>query len=155
MGHDCNAQPPGPQAKLAFDLLRTSSEVSVLRTGPAVLLIGLLAAAGAGCRHAVLVADNAPKPEQARATISGTLVRPETKAPVPGREVVVTENTTHARFTATTNATGGFTLLVDPGTYHLDVTLQPGEGLVNPPMALTVGRADIKSGIEIVLGASR
>ncbi len=126
-----------------------------MRAGYGLLLLVLLAPLAAGCRHAVIVADNGPKPEQVRATISGTVLRPETKAPVAGRQVVATENTTGARFTATTNPTGGFTLLVDPGTYHLDVTLQSGEGVVNPPAALVVGRGEIKSGLEIVLGQSR
>ena len=112
----------------------------------------IVAVVGAACRHSVMVVDNGPKPEGARATISGTLVTPQTKQPVAGRQVTATENTSAARFTATSNASGGFTLLVDPGTYHLNVTLQSGEGVLDPPTSIAVGPGEIKSNIELVVG---
>lgn len=112
----------------------------------------ILVVLSAACHHSVMVVDNGPKPEGARATISGTLVTPETKQPVAGREVTATENTSAARFTATSNSSGGFTLLVDPGTYHLNVTLQPGEGVLDPPTSIAVGPGEIKSNIQLVVG---
>lgn len=117
----------------------------------AFALVGLIAIT-TGCHHSVMVLDNGPKPEHSRGTISGTLVTPETKQPVPGRQVTATENTSAATFTATTNTSGGFTLLVDPGTYHLNVTLQPGEGVLDPPTSIAVGPGEIKSNIELVVG---
>jgi carboxypeptidase family protein len=112
----------------------------------------ILAVAVAACHHSVMVVDNGSKPAGARATISGTLVTPETKQPVAGRQVTATENTSAAKFTAMSNSSGGFTLLVDPGTYHLDVTLEPGEGVLDPPMAIAIGPGEIKSNIQVVVG---
>lgn len=114
--------------------------------------LSFVAATAAACHHSVLVVDNGPKPEHARATISGTLVTPETKQPVAGRQVTATENGSGATFTATTNTSGGFTLLVDPGTYHLNVTLQPGEGVLDLPASVDVGPGEIKSNIQMVVG---
>ena len=120
--------------------------------GRLVVSLAFIVATGAACRHSVLVVDNGPKPEGARATISGTLVTPETKQPVAGRQVTATENGSGATFTATTNASGGFTLLVVPGTYHLNVTLQPGEGVLDPPTSIDVKPGEIKSNIQMVVG---
>ena len=40
---------------------------------------------------------------------------------------------TSQRFSATTNVTGGFTIKVPPGEYHLEVDLQPGQKAVKEP----------------------
>jgi hypothetical protein len=120
--------------------------------GRLAVSLACIVATAAACHHSVLVVDNGPKPEGAGATISGTLVTPETKQPVAGRQVTATENGSGAKFTATTNASGGFTLLVDPGTYHLNVTLQPGEGVLDPPTSIAVGPGEIKSNIQMVVG---
>jgi hypothetical protein len=114
--------------------------------------LAFIVATASACHHSVMVVDNGPKPEHARATISGTLVTPEAKQPVADRQVTATENTSRAKFTATTNASGGFTLLVDPGTYHLDVVLRAGEGVVDPPTEIAVGPGEIKSNIQLTVG---
>lgn len=118
----------------------------------AVVVCAMVAVAFSACHHSVLVVDNAPKPDEVRATISGTLTTPHDRQPVPGRVVTAVENTTSARFEAVTNPAGGFTLLVDPGTYRLEVPLQPGEGVIDTPTAITVKRGDIKSDITLTLG---
>jgi len=118
----------------------------------AIVLAVALGAASAGCRHAVMVMDNAPKPDEARATLSGTVTTPNDVRPVAGRLVVAIEQGSDRKYQATTNPAGGFTLLVEPGTYRLEVTLQPGEGVVDPPTSLTVGRGEIKSGIALKVG---
>ena len=116
------------------------------------VVFAVVLAAASGCRHSVMVVDNGPKPDEARATLSGIVTTPNDLHPVPGRVVAAIEQGSARRYQATTNPAGGFTLLVEPGTYRLEVTLQAGEGLVNPPTRLTVGRGEIKSGIELKVG---
>jgi hypothetical protein len=129
-----------------------AAAVAVPRPVLAVVVAVALAGASAACRHSVLVVDNAPKPDEARATLSGTVTTPNGHAPIPGRVVAAIEQGSARRYQATTNPAGGFTLLVEPGTYRLEVALQPGEGVVDPPSNLTVSRAEIKSGIQLKVG---
>jgi hypothetical protein len=136
-------------------LLSSPREVAVPRAVLAVVFAVALAGASAACHHSVLVADNGPKPDGARATLSGTLRSPNGEHPVPGHVVTAVQQGSARRYQATTNPAGGFTLLVEPGTYRFEVALQAGEGLLDPPHGITVGRGEIKSGIELKLGKTR
>jgi Carboxypeptidase regulatory-like domain len=120
-----------------------------LRTAVLTLSVAVLASA---CRHAVPVVDNSPKPANPQGTIAGTVTTPATERPLAGRVVRAINNASGAEFRATTNNSGGFTLMVPPGRYRLDVVLQAGEGLVHPPDAINVGAGDIDSNIALVVG---
>ena len=52
-----------------------------------------------------------------------------------------------------TNVTGGFTIKVPPGEYHLEVDLQPGEKIVREPGTVHINKSDLDANLEIVVGS--
>ena len=60
---------------------------------------------------------------------------------------------TSQRFSAVTNVTGGFTIKVPPGEYHLEVDLQPGEKVVKDPGVVHINKSDLDANLEIVVGS--
>lgn len=119
------------------------------------LALGIVALVFAGCRRGVPVVDTAPKPAIARGTITGTVRGPEGTSPVSGRTVEIVNVETSERHTVTTSENGGFTIELQPGTYRLDVRLQPGETLSKHPGIVKLDRGDIDSHIEFVIASAR
>jgi hypothetical protein len=60
---------------------------------------------------------------------------------------------TSQRFSAVTNVTGGFTIKVPPGEYHLEVDLQPGEKIIKEPGVVHINKSDLDANLEIVVGS--
>jgi hypothetical protein len=60
---------------------------------------------------------------------------------------------TSQRFSAVTNVTGGFSIKVPPGEYHLEVDLQPGEKIVKEPGVVHINKSDLDANLEIVVGS--
>ena len=87
----------------------------------------------------------------ARGTISGTVRGADNTAPAVGRQVEAVEVDSGARFSATTNVTGGFTMMVPKGHYRLKVALLEGESVARDPGVIDIGTSDADSKIEIVL----
>jgi hypothetical protein len=69
--------------------------------------------------------------------------------------VEAVEVDTAARYTATTNVTGGFTIMVPKGHYRLKVALREGESVARDPGVVDIGTSDADSKIEIVLAGGR
>jgi carboxypeptidase family protein len=113
-----------------------------------------LLAAGA-CRTVAPVVGGGDVPG-ARGTISGTVRGADNTAPAVGRKVEAVEVDTGARYDATTNVTGGFTIMVPKGRYRLSVALLEGESVEKDPGVISIGTSDADSRIDIVLsGGSR
>jgi hypothetical protein len=70
-----------------------------------------------------------------------------------GRAVHAVQVGTSQRFSAVTNVTGGFTIKVPPGDYHLEVDLQPGEKVVREPGTVHINKSDLDANLEIVVGS--
>jgi hypothetical protein len=70
-----------------------------------------------------------------------------------GRGVHAVQVGTSQRFSAVTNVTGGFTIKVPPGDYHLEVDLQPGEKIVREPGTVHINKSDLDANLEIVVGS--
>jgi hypothetical protein len=70
-----------------------------------------------------------------------------------GRGVHAVQVGTSQRFSAVTNVTGGFTIKVPPGEYHLEVDLQPGEKIVKEPGVVHINKSDLDANLEIVVGS--
>ena len=60
---------------------------------------------------------------------------------------------TSQRFSAVTNVTGGFSIKVPPGEYHLEVDLLPGEKIVKEPGVVHINKSDLDANLEIVVGS--
>jgi hypothetical protein len=124
------------------------------RTVAVLLALCSLAPVGA-CRTAGPVIGGGDVPG-ARGTISGTVRGADNTAPAVGRLVEAIEVDTAVRHSATTNITGGFTMMVPKGNYRLKVVLLEGETVAQDPGVIHIGTSDADSKIEIVLaGGSR
>lgn len=121
-----------------------------------VLSLGILALLFNGaCRRGVPVVDLGPKPPDARGTLTGIVRGPEGTSPVIGREVQIVNTETGARHNALTAENGGFTIQLPAGKYRFELPLRDGETLVKRPGVVDLGKGDIDSHIEFVLGAVR
>jgi hypothetical protein len=105
-----------------------------------------------GCRSvAIPPAEEAPAVE---GTLAGTVRGPEGVAPPPGRAVEAVEVDTGARYVTETGATGGFSLMVPPGRYRIEVTLVPGEEVVEGPEVVTIEAGELADDQDVVLGGA-
>jgi hypothetical protein len=118
----------------------------------AVLWASLAALVTAGgCRTVAPVVGGDDVPG-ARGTLSGTVRGADNTAPAVGRTVEAVEVDTGQRYSAITNVTGGFTIMVPEGRYRLKVALLEGESVVKDPGVVNVSKSDAESRIDIVLG---
>jgi hypothetical protein len=90
----------------------------------------------------------------ARATVAGRVTGPMGSDPVAGRLVSAVDVTTAARYWTTTSVTGGFTLLVPPGRYRLNVALARAERLVEEPRVLDLDPGAFVDDADFVLGGA-
>jgi hypothetical protein len=124
------------------------------RRGPRLALVLALAALGGpACRtgHRFLSGEEDPR---AKATLSGTVRGPEESAPVVGRRVEAIAVRGGRRFVTRTGVNGGFTLLLPPGRYRLEVALASVESVVAQPDVLDLDPGSVVAGIDVVLGGA-
>ena len=117
--------------------------------GALLVVTGLLA-----CRTAAPVVGGGDVPG-ARGTLSGTVRGFDDTAPAVGRTVEAVEVSTGARYSAITNVTGGFTIMVPKGRYRLKVALLEGESVAEDPGVVNVSTSDAESRINFVLAGTR
>ena len=70
-----------------------------------------------------------------------------------GRNVTAVQEGTGQRYSAVTSVTGGFSIKVPPGDYHLLVELQPGEKIVKEPGTFHINKSDLDPHRDIVIGS--
>jgi hypothetical protein len=70
-----------------------------------------------------------------------------------GREVRAVHIGATDKYSAVTNVTGGFTIKVPPGEYHLEVDLNEGEKIVRSPGTVHINKSDLDANLEIVVGS--
>jgi hypothetical protein len=103
------------------------------------------------CRPGRPVLDGSESNDRAQGTIGG-FVQMAGAQPLAGRRVDAVDAATGARRSATTSATGGFSIQVPPGKYRLEVELLEGERLVEEPGTIDVGPSDLDANIELEVG---
>lgn len=81
-------------------------------------------------------------PVEAGGTIAGN-VRATGGAPLSGRKVTIRNVETGATFETTTSTTGGYTVKVPPGTYHIDVELRTAESFARRPDDTHINNSDL------------
>ena len=112
----------------------------------AALAVGIAGAPALGCIH------RTPNPS-VRATISGNVREPDAPRAVAGREVVAFDAVTGRVRHTKTGSSGGFTFLVPPGTYRLNVILRGTEVLSNWPNPIVVDAGDMRADADLVIAA--
>jgi hypothetical protein len=113
----------------------------------AVLVLLLL-----GCRTAAPPVDvSGALP---RATVVGKVTGPLGTGPVAGRLVSAVEVATGARYSTKTYVTGGFTLLVPPGRYRLEVALARAERVAEDPGILELAPGAFVRDADLVLAGA-
>jgi hypothetical protein len=117
------------------------------------ILVTLMAVTA--CRRGSPILDPTPRNPTADATISGSIRGPEGTAPIAGRVVHAINVDTGALLRGATNAAGGFTFKVEPGRYRIQITLLPGESIVEQPDALDVKSGDLEVSADFVLNTAR
>lgn len=128
-----------------------------VRPVPVVWLVTVLAIAlsVSACRRGSPILDPTARTPDPAGTISGTVRGPLESSPVSGRTVQAVNLDTGALVRGRTNETGGYTFKVPPGRYRVEVTLLPGETLVEQPDVLDVSPADLEVSADFVLGSAR
>jgi hypothetical protein len=113
----------------------------------AIVLLLLL-----GCRTVGRPVETGGEPP--RATVAGKVTGPLGSGPIAGRLVSAVEVATGARYSTKTHVSGGFTLLVPPGRYRVEVALVPPERIVEDPGVLELAPGDFVDDADVVLGGA-
>ena len=127
-----------------------------MKLAPA-LLVGvatLVAACGPGPMGRPGPVVNA-QPNKVGGTIAGIVKTADNAVAVPGRKVTAIDQTSGARFEATTGSDGGYTIKVPTGRYQLEVELHSGETLAKRPDPTRVNRGDLDPDRNFVLAVAR
>jgi len=118
--------------------------------GAACAVLVLLA--GPACRLGQPVLVSASGDKTTPGTIGG-IVSTVKGDRLAERGVRAVQVGTSQRFSAVTNVTGGFSIKVPPGDYHLEVDLLPGEKVVREPGNVHINKSDLDANLEIVVGS--
>jgi hypothetical protein len=106
----------------------------------------------AGCRTGKPILDTSKHDPRAHGTIGGILQAQGGGDALPGRRVEAIAVDGSARFTATTNVAGGFSIEVPPGHYRLKVELRDGEGVTKDPGVIDINSSDLDANIVVEVG---
>jgi hypothetical protein len=87
-------------------------------------------------------------------TIAGTVSATGGSVALGGRKVTATNIATRATYDATTNVTGGYTIKVPEGTYHVDVEVRAGEAIAKRPDDTQVNNGDLDPGRDFQITAA-
>lgn len=123
-----------------------------------VLLPFVFAVFLGACGRGVRVLETTPKLSTGSGTVTGIVTGPDGKAPLVDRVVEAVNVSTSERTSARTNPAGGYTLQLTPGTYRIELRLQPGETLAKhpaAPMAIEVGEIETRVDFSVNGGVSR
>jgi hypothetical protein len=113
---------------------------------PAALAVELCS--GSGCRpHTTIVSMSS-------AAIGGTIigvVMGPADLTLADRTVTIVNVETGERYQTATGQTGGYSLRVPPGSYRLEVQLQPGERVseMKPALLLNIGDGEIHKDVTV------
>lgn len=110
----------------------------------AAVAVALTTAACSASRGPVI--GSGAKAPAAGGTISGLVRAAADNAPLAGRRVRAVNLETGQRIEATTATNGGYTLQVPAGRYRLEVELQPGEAVTDPPDEVNITSSDLDAG---------
>src|SRR6185503_10354197 len=123
-------------------MIESPEEARMNRLGASLAVVAVVVIGGPSCRlgQPVLV------------TASGDKTTPGTIGGIE-RSVHAIQSGTSQRFSAVTNVTGGFSIKVPPGDYHLEVDLLPGEKVVKEPGTVHINKSDLDANLEIVIGS--
>lgn len=113
------------------------------------LLLALAVLAAVSACHPGPVIGGGSKP-QVDGTIAG-IVLTDTQTAVSGRKVSAVDTHTGVRFEATTGLNGGYTIKVPPGTYRLEIALQPGETVAKQPAETRINSSDLDPHRDFVI----
>lgn len=113
-------------------------------------VLGLLA--GLACRTGRPLLDSSRDNENAPGTIAG-IVSVIGGEPLPGRRVHAVHLGTSQRYSAVTNVNGGFSIVVPPGKYRLELVLLEGEKVVREPGEIDINESDLDANLVIVVGS--
>jgi hypothetical protein len=122
------------------------------------LLAAALVALAAGCRTTGLNPDIPLEPpgkevKDAKGTVQGRVIGPD-RTGIPGRQVTVVGVGTSIHEQTTTVENGGYSFVLPPGTYRLQVTLASGEAMIESPGEIHLTNGDIDSHRDIMVGAT-
>ncbi len=127
--------------------------MSEMRHTTAFVLTAALAVSGPACRTGQPIYDSSHSNHQAAGTIGGILRAGVGGEPVASRAVTAVSLTdATARYSATTNVAGGFSIKVPPGKYRLEVDLRDGERIIQSPGTIDINKSDLDANREVVIG---
>ena len=101
------------------------------------------------------VVDTGARPPNVGGTIAGTVRADGGAVSLAGRKVTAIDQTSGARFDATTGSDGGYTIKVPTGSYQLEVELHSGETLAKRPDPTRVNTGDLDPDRNFVLAVAR
>jgi hypothetical protein len=110
-----------------------------MRIVASILFLAILAVS-AGCHPRPILGGTE---RSAGGTIAGIVSGTGGTVALPGRRVTAVNVVTRERFETTTSVTGGYTIKVPTGTYHLEVELREGETLSRRPDDSRVNSSDL------------
>jgi hypothetical protein len=101
------------------------------------------------------VVDTGAKPPEVGGTIAGIVSADGGAVSLTGRKVTAINQTTGARFEATTATDGGYTIKVPTGTYRIEVELRGGETLAKRPDPTQVNTGDLDPDRNFLVAVAR
>ena len=116
------------------------------------LILILLASVVPGCRSGQPLLVSAGGDKTTPGTIGG-VVSAVGGDRLAGRTVTAVQEGTGQRYSGVTGTTGGFSIEVPPGDYHLLVDVQPGEKVVKEPGTFHINKSDLDPHRDIVIGS--
>jgi hypothetical protein len=111
-----------------------------MRIVPPALLLAILMLS-AGCHPRPILGGGSER--SVGGTIAGIVTATGGTVALAGRRVTAVNVVTGQMFETTTSVTGGYTIKVPEGTYHLDVELREGERLSRRPDDTRINNSDL------------